>query len=484
VTICTRTTAGSLLGAIALGAVLLSGCAQAGGAPDLTSLLPPRQSSGSGGRPPPDDRSAFRSIPIRTDSTVDILTPANLYDLYSQILQTYVDPVDSGTLIEGALNGIETGAADQGISPLDIDMMELMSVRVSRDPDLDWAQFAVRYEAYLDKVVNRVGPWPVGQAAARGMLDALGDPNSTYTDRKTVEAQQRGDAGIGVTLAIGAQRGPPIVREVISGSPADGAGLRLGDTILAVDGNSTSGMSLNESTQAIRGGNGTGVRLAIRSPGQSGSRDVSITRASLNAAPVVAEVRDGVEYIKVRRFQDGVARSVEDALVDSAQSGAQGWIIDLRSTSSGSIQEVIDLAALFVGTRVIGAVVDRSQRPAPIRAQGTPLDPRLPTVILIDADTGSGAEILAAALKEYQAATLVGAHTSGRVGLSQIVPLPDGSAAQITSQRILTPSGGKLEGIGIEPDYEVDSSVDDWVQGRDPQLSRAMALLRGVNAES
>src|SRR5438093_13202349 len=125
-----RARAGALLGAIALGAVLLSSCASAGGAPDLTSLFPPRQSSGSGSRPPPDDRSAFRSIPIRTDSTVDILTPANLYDLYSEILQTYVDPVDSGTLIEGALKGIEAGAADQGISPLDIDMMELMSVRV------------------------------------------------------------------------------------------------------------------------------------------------------------------------------------------------------------------------------------------------------------------------------------------------------------------------------------------------------------------
>src|SRR5438309_1226155 len=124
------TRAGSLLGAVALSAVLLSGCASAGGAPDLTSLFPSRQSSGSGSRPPPDDRSAFRSIPIRTDSTVDILTPANLYDLYSEILQTYVDPVDSGTLIEVALKGIESGATDQGISPLDIDMMELMSVRV------------------------------------------------------------------------------------------------------------------------------------------------------------------------------------------------------------------------------------------------------------------------------------------------------------------------------------------------------------------
>jgi len=359
-----------------------------------------------------------------------------------------------------------------------------MTVRVSRDPDLDWTQFAVRYDSYLTKTANRVPPWPIGQAAAKGMLDALGDPNSTYMDRKTVEAQQRGDAGIGVTLAIGAQRGAPIVREVIAGSPAEGAGVRLGDTILAVDGNSTSSMSLNESTQSIRGATGSNVRLTLRSAGEAGSHDLTITRAPLNTPAVMAEPREGVEYVKVRRFQDGVARSVQDALVDSAQNGARGWIIDLRSTSSGSIQEVLDLASLFVGSRVVGAVVDRSQRPAAIRSQGQALDPQLPTVVLIDADTGSGAEILAAALKEGQAATLVGAHTSGRVGLSQVVPLPDGSAAQITSQRILTAAGGKLEGVGVEPDYTVDSAADDWVQGRDPQLTRAMALLRDVSPES
>ena len=104
--------------------------------------------------------------------------------------------------------------------------------------------------------------------------------------------------------------------------------------------------------------------------------------------------------------------------------------------------------------------------------------------MLVDADTGSGGEILAAALKEYQAATIVGSHTQGRAGLSQVVPLPDGSAAQITSQRILTASGGRLEGVGVEPDYSVDSGVEDWVQGRDPQLARAMALLRDVSPES
>ena len=476
-------TAPSLLGAVALVVLLLTGCAGGMSAPDFTSLLPSQQSPGSG-RTPPDDRSAFRTIPARGDATVEILTPANLYDLYSEILQTYVDPVDSGTLIEGALKGIHEAAAEQGVTPLDADLIELMTVRVSRDPDLDWAQFAVRYEAYLDKMVNRLVPAPLGQGAARGMLQALGDPNSTYLDRQSVEGQQRGDSGVGVTLAVGAQRGPPVVREVLPGSPAEAAGMRVGDTILAVEGNSTSSMTLNESTQAIRGPNGTRVQLTIRSPRESGTHDVVITRAPLNAPAVLAEVRDGIEYIKVRRFQEGVARSVRDALADSAGGGAHGWIIDLRSTSSGSIQEVIDVASLFVGSRVIGGVVDRSQRPAPIRGQGAPLDPRLPTVVLIDGDTGSGGEILAAALKEYQAATLVGAPTAGRVGLSQVVPLADGSAAQITSQRILTPSGGKLEGVGVAPDFSVDSRAEDWMEGRDPQLARAIMILRDVSAES
>jgi len=466
---------------VAAAALILSGCVGIGGGGGMRSFRPqqPRED-----RTPPDDRSAFRSIPARGDATVEILSPTSLFELYREILETYVDPVDSGILIDGALKGIQAGAVEQGILPLDTDMIQLMSVRVSRDPERDWAAFSARYEAYLEKLVNRVGAWSIGQSAARGMIEALGDPNSTYMDSRTVEAQQRGDAGVGVTLVVGAQRGPPIVREIIPGSPAEAAGVRLGDTILEVDRNPTSSMTLSESTQAIRGANGTRVQLSVRSAGETGSHEATITRASLTTAPVLAEARGDIEYIKVRRFQDGVARSVQDALAESARNGARGWIIDLRATSSGSIQEVMDLASLFIGSRVIGAVVDRSQRPAPIRSQGTPMDTRLPTVVLIDGDTGSGAEILAAALHEYQAATLVGAHTAGRVGLSQIVPLPDGSAAQITSQRILTPTGGRLEGVGIEPDYAVESGVADWVQGRDPQLSRALALLRDVNPES
>ena len=479
-----RATRGWPLCVVALALLVLAGCSGGRRAPDFTSLMRSSETGGSGERAAPDDRAAFRTIPLRGDATVEILSSVALYELYREILQTYVDPVEPSTLIDGALKGIRAGAIEHGISLLDVDMLELMVVRSSQDPDRDWAQFAARYEAYLAKIANRVAPWPVGQAAAKGMLEALGDPNSTYLDRTALEAQQRGEAGIGVTLAVGAQRGPPIVREVIAGSPAASGGVRLGDTILAVDGNPTSSMTLNESTQAIRGQNGSRVALTVRSPGETATRDVVITRAPLTTPAVLAEARDGVEYVKVRRFQDGVAQTVQEALAGSTRAGARGWIIDLRSTSSGSIQEVIDVASLFVGPRVIGAVVDRSQRPTAIRAQGRPLEAQLPTVVLIDADTGSGGEILAAALKEYQAATLVGAHTSGRVGLSQLVPLPDGSAAQITSQRILTASGSRLEGVGVEPDYAVDSSVEDWVQGRDPQLLRAMALLRDARPES
>jgi carboxyl-terminal processing protease len=470
-----------LLALAVVASVLVSGCTSARGA---GGAFRPPQSQPREDRTPPDDRTAFRSIPARGEAAVEILSPASLFELYREILETYVDPVDHPTLIEGALKGIQAGAREEGVLPLDTDMIELLNLRVSRDPERDWAQFSSRYEAYLEKLANRVGVWPVGQSAARGMVEALGDPNSTYMDQRTVDGQRRGDAGIGVTLAVGAQRGPPIVREVLPGSPAEAAGIRPGDTIVAVDRNATNDMTLSESTQLIRGAAGTRVQLLVQSAGDNRSVDTTITRAPLTTAPVSSEARGDIQYVKVRRFQDGVARSVQDTLAESARNGATGWIIDLRATSSGSIQEVMDIAGLFLGPRIIGAVVDRSQRPAPIRSQGTPLDTRLPTVLLIDGDTGSGAEILAAALHEYNAATLVGAHTAGRVGLSQVVPLPDGSAAQITSQRILTPSGNKLEGVGIEPDYSVDTGVADWVQGRDPQLLRAMAILRDVNAES
>jgi len=448
----------------------------------MGSLFGSGAAQGSRQQPQPrDDRAVFRAMGSPQDAVIDVLGPADLYELYRFIIETYADPVDHTLLLEGAVRGLHAGAVQEGMLPLDSTIVEIAPIRESRDPGRDWAQFAARYDVLLEKLLPRVRVGPIGQAAARGMLESLGDPHATYLDRRTVEAQQtRGEAGIGVTLTTPGEAASPMVREVLPGGPGERAGLEVGDAIVAVDGNPTSSMSLGDAAQAVRGADGSRVQLRVRPRGNANEREISAVRASGRAPAIQSEVRDGVGYVRIRRFQEGVGDTVRAEMEQSAALGVRGWIVDLRGTASGGLQEMLDVASAFVGPRVVGLVVDRGQRPAPILATGQALEPRLPTVLLVDGETGSGAEVLAAAVREYGVADLVGVRTAGRVGIATTMGLPDGSAAQVTTQRILTPSGARLDGVGLEPDESVDIAVEDWVQGRDPQLARAVQRILSV----
>jgi carboxyl-terminal processing protease len=211
-------------------------------------------------------------------------------------------------------------------------------------------------------------------------------------------------------------------------------------------------------------------------------REATLTRAPLRIDPIQSEARDGVGYLRIRRFQEGVGEAVRAELAQSSSLGVRGWVLDLRGTASGGFQDMLDVASIFVGPRSVGRVVERGQPPTPIIATGQPLEAQMPVVLLVDGETGSAAEVLAAALREYQVADLVGTPTPGRVGIATTVRLSDGSAAQVTWRRILTPSGARLDGVGLVPDEAVDLAFEDWVQGRDPQ--RARAVERVLRVES
>jgi carboxyl-terminal processing protease len=142
------------------------------------------------------------------------------------------------------------------------------------------------------------------------------------------------------------------------------------------------------------------------------------------------------------------------------------------------LQEAINLASLFVGQRTIAFQEDRSRRRAPIPGTSRSLSGLLPTVVLVDGATGWGAEIFAAALHDYSLATILGVRTSGKAGLATTLELPDGSIAQITSQRVVSPSGAALHRTGLLPDELVESQPAQWAQGQDPELEAALALLR------
>ncbi|MBM2809700.1 MAG: ctpB [Chloroflexi bacterium] len=400
-------------------------------------------------------------------------------------MEFYVDPVDDTVLIDGLLRGIHAGAVDSGLLPLDADILDAAPLRYVHNADRDWNQLAARYDIFVSKVSSRLGPDEVAQAAARGMLGALNDDHTTFLDPRAVEAQRsRGYMGIGVTLSMPEQQGFPIVRETLPGSPAERSGLRVGDTILLIDGRSTSSLKLSEAVDQIRGPDGSEVTVQVTSVDDPAPREMTMVRAPVRLLPVQAEARGSVAYIRIRNFQDGVADAVVSAMRQSLSIGVQGWVFDLRGNGGGSIQEVVTLASLFVGDQVIGYQVDRTGRRTPIVGTGPAVSPLLPTVVLVDGETGSGSEVFAAAMREYRLAKVIGTRTAGRVGLAQVLALPDGSAAQITTRRILAASGDRLDGVGVDPEETISAAVSDWVQGNDPPFDRAQALIAEMAGRS
>jgi carboxyl-terminal processing protease len=153
-------------------------------------------------------------------------------------------------------------------------------------------------------------------------------------------------------------------------------------------------------------------------------------------------------------------------------------VIDLRGNLTGSLDEGARLASLFVGNQVVGLRVDRQRRVAEVRGGGEALPNRLPTVLLVDQETGGGAELFAAALNEYGLATSVGKPTAGRMDQSRTAELPNGGAIQLTQEHVLTPQRKWIGKTGLAPDEDVELAAADWSVGRDPQLERALTRAR------
>jgi len=389
--------------------------------------------------------------------------------------------VQPAVLVDGAVKGFHQGAVDSGLLPADSARVETINIRTTNDPDIAWLPFANAYDGLLKKIGQRGMSPSVGDAVVRGMVEALDDPLTVYYDSDTVQSRMsRGTAGVGVSLSVANQRGAPIVRELYPDSAALRAGLRVGDTITSIDGQSTSENTLSESADRIRGTPGTDVTLEVRSLGDSTSRRVRITRAPLAVAAVESSVRDGVEYVRVRGLPDGASDQIRTALEDSVSAGARGWVLDLRGNLSGSIDEGANLATLFIGSQLVGYRVDRQQQVTQIRGTGGALPQLLPTVLLVDQETGGGAELFAATLRDYQQAALTGKPTAGKVEIVRTAELSNGAALQMTAEHVYTAKRVPLSKIGLTPDEAVDLGVEDWSVGRDPQLERALQQARDL----
>ena len=313
------------------------------------------------------------------------------------------------------------------------------------------------------------------RAAVEGMLKALGDRWSVYYEPSEFDSFQDALEGrySGVGLWVRAGATGVVVASVQPESPAAEVGLVGGDIIQTVDGWETSGGSVGEVVQRLRGPDGTAVAVEVSRDGIT--YHYSLIRSVVTTQDVtVDQLEGGVLRIQVGTFTRGVGRDVRQAMAQDPDAISGGVILDLRGNPGGLLDEAVEVASSFLDG---GPVVSYEQRDAPDRVLNAVGDGNTTTslVVLVDGGTASAAEVVAAALQDRNRAVVVGSRTFGKGSVQEPIKLPDGSAIELTIGRYLTPNGKVIDGVGVEPDVLIDVASTPEIAEQ-----RALEVLRGL----
>lgn len=307
------------------------------------------------------------------------------------------------------------------------------------------------------------------EEAIRGVLRALPDPYARYLNPEdyrieTSDTLEGEFSGIGIVIAI--QDGKLTVISPIEGSPADRAGVKAGDIILAIDGESTQGMSLDEAVRKMRGEQGTKVTLTLRREGVSEDITVEIVRDIIKIQSVTYKLLpEGIGLIRISEFHGKTADEVQKAISELLAQGALGFIIDLRNNPGGLLSSALFTSGLFVpyGEKLL-LVEDRNGRRETITNFVHPLVAS-PVVVLVNRGTASGAEILAGILRIGAHALLVGEKTFGKGVIQEILPLSHGGGVIFTVSKYYLPDGTDINGQGLSPDVVVSGEEEQLARG-------------------
>jgi carboxyl-terminal processing protease len=465
---------------LVLNVVGCSASGGAGGGGGNRIVTPPPASRGT-----PTAANTDTATPVPSGSTRlrgEGLTSSDLYIGYRALIDRYVDQIDPSTLVRAASDSLRQSVQDQAALPLMTMPIQLVPAP-SGNADKDWQAFGDAYDALVTKMPDWAHNAHPDWMIMRAMTASLNDGHTLFFNPDEARRiQETSFVGIGVVLSKPQQDQLPLITEIFPKSPAAASGLKRGDRITAVDGNDVAGKSVGDIAQLIRGPRGTGVRVQVTRLSSPQPLEFTMHRAEVQVEQVIVGQAPNapIGYIKIRGFtDDSVATTVLGVLDQGPRRGLRAWVVDLRGNAGGALRAVLGVAASFVDPNhtVIGYQVDRQRRHTPLETQSANLTNGMAVVVLVDHDTASGAEILAAALQEAKLATLVGSKTAGNVGVAAQIPLPDDSQLQVTEQRFESPGGVQLDGVGVTPDVVVDTTDEDLQNDRDPQLSRALAIV-------
>jgi carboxyl-terminal processing protease len=314
-----------------------------------------------------------------------------------------------------------------------------------------------------------------------GLANAPGDPYTEYFTAAEAKSfdNQLNQAFSGVGAELGKDKdGNLIVVAPIVGLPADKAGLKAQDIITAINGKSTSGMSIDDAVAKIRGKSGTVVKLSLVRDG-SRQLDLSITRQSIQVPSVEHSViNDNIGYIRITTFADDTSSLIVKAANDLKAQNVKGIVLDLRNNPGGLLSAAVTVSSQWLpdGTTVLqekrGSTVVQTYQ-----ASGNNPLHGMPTVVLVNQGSASASEITAGALHDNKAATIIGTKSFGKGVVQQLINLKDGSELKVTVASWYRPNGQNINKKGITPDQVVQPAQDDTIAGNDAQKTAAIDYL-------
>jgi carboxyl-terminal processing protease len=320
------------------------------------------------------------------------------------------------------------------------------------------------YAKYVDPSMLDAANMTAG--AIEGMVKAIGDRYMTYFSKSDLEHFMSGLEGqyAGIGSMVSLQDGKIVIVYIFAGSPAEKVGLKPGDVIQGVNGESTAGFTLDMATSKIRGNEGTSVTLTILHAGATEPVTLEITRAIINVPSITYELKNSIAIITILEFTSRTESELVPILRKLKEDNAKGIVLDLRGNPGGYLDVVVEVTSNFIPEGVILKVKSNEGIIETHNAVSVSETTDLPMVVLVNQYSASGAEVMTGALQDHQRAVVAGNTTYGKGSVTLPVQLSDGSGLYITISRWLTPNDREIEGQGIIPDIKLDITGDAEVQ--------------------
>ena len=326
--------------------------------------------------------------------------------------------------------------------------------------------------------------------AIKGMVRSFGDPYTVYMPPTESEAFNEDISGnfSGIGMEVGIRDNTITIISPLPDTPAEKAGLISGDLLIKIDDISTEGMSIDDAVRKIRGEKGTSVNLTVFRKGDIEFRKFTIVRDTIVIPTVKTEVKGDVFVLKIFSFNAVAEMKTQEALREFVNSKAETLVLDLRGNPGGYLQSAVAISSFFLptGKVVVREHFSENEEEKLYRSSGKTFREfgKKKMVVLIDNGSASASEILAGALKEYEAATIIGTNSFGKGSVQELVDLPSGGALKVTVARWLTPNGLSISDGGLKPDIFINRTPQQRLENVDPQLDAAVNFLHGKEIKS